>query len=210
MSRKNKTIITQAAPTYYPKIFTPGTYQGENTGYTLDLRIDDPNEQARLTEIAERALEEAKTNDPLFKGKSWKRPFYPWTETEQADPIYKGELRWRFKKNGEYKEKDTGKTIIARPPTVFDAKGKPITDPNTIIGNGSIVRAAFRPYVYYASPTVHGVRFELEAVQILELKEWERDATDYGFDIAADSMDADVANTDSYHLANITEEAGDF
>ena len=60
MSRKNKTIITQAAPTYYPKIFTPGTYQGENTGYTLDLRIDDPNEQARLTEIAERALEEAK------------------------------------------------------------------------------------------------------------------------------------------------------
>nr|DAW75691.1 MAG TPA: DNA helix destabilizing protein [Caudoviricetes sp.] len=215
MHKKQKPIITAVGQVYYPKIFTPGEYNGQSTGYTVDVVFDDPQAEATLTQLAEACLDEAKAA-PEWKGKKWSRPFYPYSETEADDPVFKGKTKWRFKKNAEYTDRLTGETKQTLPPAVFDIKGNPVTDKDLIIGNGSLVRIAFIPRPYYASPTVHGVRFEMSAVQLVEVKPWERDAASYGFNVvgadADGGEDLSAYTSSPYEIdgTGTTEMDGDF
>ena len=208
--KKVKTVTTAVGKVYFPRLFVPGEFEGQSTGFTVDV-VFEPDEEKRLIKLAEETLQEGK-NDPQFKGKKWTRPFLPNTKTEKDDEVFKGATKFRFKKNDTYRDKSTGETKLSHPPAVFDMKGNPVTiDPN--IGNGSLVRVAFKPQAYYASPTVHGVRFYMEAVQLVEVKPYDRDALGYGFELNPDA-DTSFNTSEAYAVDSGSDstsgEGGDF
>lgn len=113
-------------------------------------------------------------------------------EYKLATPSYKAEVdddgeetgntTFNFKLPSTIKSK-SGDAIKLRP-ALFDAKGKPLTNPNLNVGGGSKVKLAFemRPFAI-KGPVGAGVSLQMKAVQIIELVEWngEKDAKGYGF-----------------------------
>lgn len=84
----------------------------------------------------------------------------------KAEGITQAGKKWKFK------------------PTIFDAKGVPFPEKNPpMIGNGSTGRLALTAYAY-AAPIGYGISIRLEAVQIIDLVEYNgKSATDYGFSV---------------------------
>lgn len=101
-------------------------------------------------------------------------------ETEQPT----GEVEFKFsrKASGEYKKgPKTGQKWHTKVP-LFDAFGRPITGKLDIWG-GTIAKVSFSPSYYFIPGTgAAGLKLNLEAVQIIELRQGgARDAKDYGF-----------------------------
>ena len=90
-----------------------------------------------------------------------------------------GETYFKFKKKASYVSKKTREVVHTTVP-IFDSKGKPL--PKDIeIGNGSRVRVAYSILPFHMSKVNNGLSLRLEAVQVIELRQYGANAENFGF-----------------------------
>lgn len=172
MAKANfKRVTSPRGEALYPYLKAPEVYEGEEVGYTIQVKFS-KEDTDKILAILEEELESAK-NSSEFKGKRWsKEPRMGFREDQNGDIVFK------------FKTKATIKTkagdVVKRTVPVFDAKGKPV---DVTIGNGSVVRVAFQIVPYWKSSTNNGLSLYLDAVQIIELVEYKGggNAAAYGF-----------------------------
>lgn len=160
MAKSNYLKVTSPkGEAFYPYLKSPEMYEGDPVGYTIQVKYSKKDTEALMAAI-EAELERAK-GDPAFKGKTWmKEPAMGCREKPDGSIMFKFKTKHEYERDGE---------IIKRKVPIFDAKGKP-TDVN--LGNGSIVKIAFQVVPFWKSARNNGVTLYLDAVQVLELKEY--------------------------------------
>lgn len=160
MAKSNYLKITSdRGEALYAYLKTPEVYEGEAIGYTIQAKFGQKATEALINKLEEE-LDRAKSDGQYAGKKFLKEPNMGYREKENGDIIFK------FKTKHEYKK---GDEIIKRTVPVFDANGKPI-DVN--IGNGSVVKIAFSVIPYWKSVKSNGISLFLDAVQVLDLKEY--------------------------------------
>ena len=165
--------VTPKGSLLFPHIYEPETYEGKDVGFTVTIKFDQKETDALIV-VIDKELEKAKHSIKLKPGQKWSaEPFLGYREDKDGDIVFK------FKANSHYTTK-SGETHKVTIP-VFDAHGKPIKDPLSI-GNGTIAKVAYTLVPYWISKVVNGIKLRLDAVQIIDLKEYgEKDAKGYGF-----------------------------
>lgn len=165
--------VTPKGSLLFPHIYEPETYEGKDVGFTVNIKFDQKETDAFIA-VIDKELEKAKHSIKLKPGQKWSvEPFLGYREDKDGDIVFK------FKANSHYTTK-SGETHKVTIP-VFDAHGKPIKDPLSI-GNGTIAKVAYTLVPYWISKVVNGIKLRLDAVQIIDLKEYEqKDAKGFGF-----------------------------
>lgn len=198
------TGVTPKGSLLFPHIYEPEQYEGKDVGYTVNIKFDQKETDAFIA-VIDKELEKAKHSIKLKPGQKWSaEPFLGYREDKDGDIVFK------FKANSHYTTK-SGETHKVTIP-VFDAHGKPIKDPLSI-GNGTIAKVAYTLVPYWISKVVNGIKLRLDAVQIIDLKEYgEKDAKGYGFGeeegFSAPEEDDDSPFVDSSE--EDTDEDGEF
>lgn len=161
-SRKKHDIIKVKGVTRYCHLNAPNKkFEPEYGAYTCDLVVDkDQAEMIKntLRPLYEEELKTVKEENPNKK-KIMQRDF-PIEESEDGIVV-----KSKLKAGGRRKDGSEYKLSIA----LYDAQGKPLPEDVQVWG-GSKVNLAFRPKFYYVPSLGFGVSFELQAVQVLELK----------------------------------------
>lgn len=167
------TGVTPKGSLLFPHIYEPEQYEGKDVGYTVNIKFDQKETDALIAVIDEE-LQNAKHSIKLKPGQKWSaEPFLGYKEDKDGDIVFK------FKANSHYTTK-SGETHKVTIP-VFDAHGKPIKEPLSI-GNGTIAKVAYTLVPYWISKVVNGIKLRLDAVQIIDLKEYgQKDAKGFGF-----------------------------
>ena len=116
----------------------------------------------------------------------------------------KAELDDNAEPTGNYiigaKMKASGETPEGKPwtrrPVIYDAAGKPITDPKLTIWGGTQARVAFEMSAFNVAALGIGVSCRLAAVQIIKLVSGsQKSAEDYGFDAVEGGYVSDPGDT---------------
>ncbi len=187
----------------FPKLTTPDTKFKAEGEYSVKLVVasDAPGVSdliSKCDKAAAESLKDAKANAKnVAEAKKWETKYLPYAHVEDeetGEPT--GEVEFKFTMRASGVSKKTGKPWT-RKPSLFDAKGKPITgEPE--IGGGTIGKISFQLIPYAPTPTVGAsAKLALEAVQIIELRQFGgKSASSYGFD-----------EEEGYEYAN--EEEGD-
>lgn len=122
---------------------------------------------------------------------------------KKKDPPVKMMKQSPIKRELNEQDQPTGKLVATFrtsakfKPGVFDKYKRPVP-PETMIGNGSKVRVAYSPNTYEGFGG--GINFYLNAVQVMELVEYQNKSADsYGFDGEAppDENDAQPSGNDN-------------
>lgn len=194
MSEK-KNFITPIGTAFFPHLRTPEEYEGNEIGYTCKIILS-KEDTDKLEAFLEKELEAAKQSEE-FKGKKWlSEPSMGTGETKD------GEIFFKFKKKASFVSKKT-KEVIQTTVPIFDAKGKPL--PKDIeVGNGSRVRVAFSVMPFHMSKNNNGLSLRLEAVQVIELKQYGANADSFGF------KEEDGYSAPGEEVANTFDNEGDF
>lgn len=182
---KRQIYTTAKGVAMYPHLRKPETYEGQEIGLTIKLMLE-AEETEKFKAFLMGEVEKAKSM-PEYKGKSFANPNIGLGETKDGDEYFK------FKTKSTFTNKQ-GETFKKTVP-IYDSKGKPLPD-NVEVGSGSIVRVAYSVNPYWKNKTMKGVTLYLEAVQVIELKEYgQQDAGAFGFDIEEDGYVAADAET---------------
>mgnify|MGYP002764737347 CR=1 FL=1 len=201
--REFTTGVTPKGSLLFPHIYEPEQYEGKDVGYTVNIKFDQKETDALIAVIDEE-LQNAKHSIKLKPGQKWSaEPFLGYKEDKDGDIVFK------FKANSHYTTK-SGETHKVTIP-VFDAHGKPIKDPLSI-GNGTIAKVAYTLVPYWISKVVNGVKLRLDAVQIIDLKEYgQKDAKGFGFgEEEGFSAPEEKEEDDSPFAEEIDEDNGEF
>lgn len=184
----------------YPHLRKPEFYEGKEIGLTIKLMLD-AEETEKFKEFLMGEVEKAKSL-PEFKGKSFTNPNIGLGETKDGDEYFK------FKTKSTFTNKQ-GETFTKTVP-IFDSQGKPL--PNSVeIGSGSIVKVGFSVNPYWSNKNLKGVTLYLEAVQVIELKEWgQQDAGAYGFAVEEGGYVAAEEETVESPFSDDPENGADF
>lgn len=171
--REYTTGVTPKGSLLFPHIYEPETYEGKDVGYTVNIKFDQKETDALMAVIDEE-LEKAKHSIKLKPGQKWSaEPFLGYREDKDGDIVFK------FKANSHYQTKSGEIHKVTIP--VFDAHGTPLKDPLSI-GNDTIAKVAYTLVPYWISKVVNGIKLRLDAVQIIDLKEYgQKDAKGFGF-----------------------------
>ena len=166
-----KTFVTKTGIAVFPHLRRPEVFDGKEIGYTIKLMLT-PEETEEMKQFLLDELEAVK-NLPEFAGKKWSKPSLGMGEDKDGNIIFK------FKKVAHFKSR-TGTEVTTTLP-IFDASGKPLpkeVDPS----GGSQVKVAYSVYPFYKTSAIHGLSLRLEAIQVIELKEYgKQDASGFGF-----------------------------
>lgn len=198
-SNKKEIKITPAGIALYPKLNEPDTKFKAEGQYSVKLRLSAEDAQELIEEIdslADEAFDEALAEAKNEREKKKiKRADPAYSAEEDEDGKETGNFLFNFKMAASGVSKKTGKEWTRTCP-VFDAKRKPIDLKNIQIGSGSVVKVA-----YFLSPFSTaigvGVSLRLEAVQVLERREWgSKDASAFGFG-DEEGFEAEEENTGS-------------
>lgn len=167
------TGVTPKGSLLFPHIYEPEQYEDKDVGYTVNIKFDQKETDALIAVIDEE-LQNAKHSIKLKPGQKWSaEPFLGYKEDKDGDIVFK------FKANSHYTTKSGEVHKVTIP--VFDAHGKPIKEPLSI-GNGTIAKVAYTLVPYWISKVVNGIKLRLDAVQIIDLKEYgQKDAKGFGF-----------------------------
>lgn len=200
--REFTTGVTPKGSLLFPHIYEPETYEGKDVGYTVNIKFNQKETDALIAVIDEE-LEKAKHSIKLKPGQKWSaEPFMGYREDKDGDIVFK------FKANSHYQTKSGELHKVTIP--VFDAHGKPIKEPLSI-GNGTIAKVAYTLVPYWISKVVNGVKLRLDAVQIIDLKEYgQKDAKGFGFGEEEGFSAADVEEEDDVPFTEEGTEDGDF
>ena len=169
---KQDIYTTAKGVAVYPHFKTPEVYDGQELGYTCKLLLEQ-EDFSNIETFLQAELEKAK-GLPEFAGKKWSDPYLGIVEDKDGNMLLK------FKTVHQFTSKKTG-DVIKKTLPIYDAAGNILPD-NINPANGSIVKIAFSVLPYWKSPKQHGLSLRLEAVQVIELKEFNvGDATSFGF-----------------------------
>ena len=169
----------------YPKLSEPDTRFKEDGEFNTKLLLDADAATTKefiavLKAAAEAAAEDAKADLKPAK-KTTLEVHYPFkAEIDPNSGEETGNIELSFKTAATYKTKDG--EVINRKIPLFDTKGKRI-ERKINVGSGSIIKVNFTPGPFYmANGNKAGITLYLEAVQIIQLKEWKgATAESYGF-----------------------------
>ena len=173
-------IKTPRGVAVYPALQRPDTRFNENGTYKADLRLDpkDPAVKAFLAKVdalykGHMGKAHPKNADASNKNAVW----YAEADKETGEPTGFVVVKLRVKNQVSKKTGD----LWDRRPLQFDARGHPINEAKAI-GGGSVLIVTAEPYTWINGAT-RGVSLQPLAVQIIELREWNRDqaASDFGF-----------------------------
>ena len=201
--REFTTGVTPKGSLLFPHIYEPETYEGKDVGFTINIKFDQKETDALIAVIDEE-LEKAKHSIKLKPGQKWSaEPCLGYKEYKDGDIVFK------FKANSHYQTKSGEIHKVTIP--VFDAHGTPIKDPLNI-GNGTIAKVAYTLVPYWISKVVNGIKLRLDAVQIIDLKEYgQKDAQGFGFGSEEGfSAPEEKEEDDSPFLEEETDEDGEF
>jgi len=171
----------------YPRLGTPDTKFKPEGEYSneLVLQADSKEAQTILTKLKEAeaaclADVKSKAKTPA-EAKKWEIKNHPYRMLEDDDGNETGELAIKFTAKASGVSKKDGKKWERKVP-VFDAVGTPLTDVN--VGGGSIGKISYTIIPYATSTSVGaGIKLALEAVQVVELKEFgTQNAKGFGFE----------------------------
>lgn len=195
--------VTPKGSLLFPHIYEPETYEGKDVGYTVNIKFDQKETDA-LIAVIDKELEKAKHSIKLKPGQKWSaEPFLGYKEDKEGDIVFK------FKANSHYTTKSGDMHKVTIP--VFDAHGTPIKEPLSI-GNGTIAKVAYTLVPYWISKVVNGIKLRLDAVQIIDLKEYgQKSAKVFGFgeEEGFSAPSEDAVNADVSSLLEEAEEDGD-
>lgn len=163
---------TPIGKAFYAFLEKPSVYNGIEQGYEVQLMLS-KEETDELLETIEKEWEAYKEANPK---NNYKRcnPNFAIKETDDGDVLFKFKAKHKYEYKGE---------TVTRTTPIFDAEGKPLK--NVIVGNNSEIKVAFTLVPYYVSSTVCGVRLQMDAVQIIVLKEYHKGGTaeTFGFGV---------------------------
>jgi len=160
-SRKKHPVIKVKGIAKYCHLNAPNKrFEPKFGTYSCDLVID--KDQAEMIKNTLRPLyeEELKAVKEENAGKEINQRGIPVDETDGGFLV-----KSKLKAGGERKDGSVYSLSIA----LFDAQGKPMPKDVQIWG-GSVVNMAVRPRFWYTAMAGFGVSFDLQAVQVLELK----------------------------------------
>lgn len=214
---KNDNIIkgvTPAGIAVYPKLNEPDTKFDPNGTYSVRLKLTD-EEAAPLIETIDELIDEAfdaavaEAKTPAAK-KKIKRADVPYRaeENDQGEPT--GYTLFNFKRKASGVTKEGRVWAYACP--VFDAKLKPVDLTKVKIGGGSTLVVSYSAAPYNVPAIGVGASLRLEAVQLLDLKEWGvKDASSFGFSVSA-GFEAEEVSQEAQAFAgeDDADEFGDF
>lgn len=178
MSKKKKTFVTPVTECRYPFLDKPDTRFDKDGVYRIQLvfeKDDDFIEKVKKASLREfeKAKESMKPKDAATL--KYHCPAKPIINDDGDDT---GQVELSFKSKASFTDHKTGERRAIKVP-VFDAKGKPLkVIPR--IGNGSKVSIAFNVAPHVVTGTFYYTTY-LNAVQIVELLEFNPDGTSYGF-----------------------------
>lgn len=155
------------------------TYEGNELGFAANVYFDEKT-TAAMVEDCNKRLKDAQEskefqNEKTGKPKKWlDNPFVPYA-TDDNDEVY-------FKFKTAHVRKDADGNDVKRYVPVFDAKGKPMGR-DVAIGNGSVVKISYSPSLYHVNSNINGIKFFLNAIQVLDLVEFgnSNDGSAFGF-----------------------------
>lgn len=208
----SKPVIQTTPPgtAIWPRLDTPDTKFKAEGKYSVKLRIPEALGrpivdaiEAMATAEFQRAKAEEKNPQKRAKIKLADLPVQAELDDEGAET---GNLLFNFGMTASGVSKKTGQPWTRRP-ALFDAKGKPLPK-GAKIGSGSTLKVAYTMSPFTTGAVGSGVSLRLEAVQVLELRQFgEQSASGYGFgeeegytaseddeDSFADSKASDTAN----------------
>jgi hypothetical protein len=168
MAKNLKTIQGRAL---WAKVFEPDTKFDADGIYSLNLLIPE-SESHEIGEYLETLRDEHMANEikrnPKLTGKLSTKPVFE--EYYDKDGNKTGDMELKLKQKAKLKLRDG--SISQTKILVVDAKRNPMNG-DVLIGNGSIVKAAFEPVPYLMQSTKQcGVSLRLKGVQVIELAEY--------------------------------------
>ena len=142
---------------------------GGNLEWTIGVKLTE-EQMIPLMDICNEEIADKQKAGKLGKQLSPKFnwPYRPSQKKEEdgSKTVVDGEYLWVFKR--KVVRKVRGEESRNMPPSIFDGMGHKVPNPPQI-GGGSKVKIIFTPYAY--DNVAQGVQLQLQAVQIVELKE---------------------------------------
>lgn len=221
---KNMTGITPKGIFKFPNLIKPdfGTDKYPKEGGEYNVRLVLPLEEAqplidKLQPEMDKAEEEAQAkfkelSVPQRKklGAPKAQDFYQEVyDRDTEEPTGEVEFRFAMKASGKNAKGEKWE----RKPTIFDAKGKPVT--LKAIWGGTKGKVSFEVSPYFVDGTgVYGIKLYLRAVQVIELNQGgSRSASDFGFGqedgFDSSEMEDDDSNSEGFDDETGGDEGGD-
>jgi hypothetical protein len=174
MAERHK-VNTPMGTARWPRLATPDTKYAEHGEYKCDLIV--PLKEAEPFIAKVEKLYAAEFKEQKLK----KKADFPWEEelddqdNKTGNVVLKCKVKNRLTKSGE---------VWDRKPPVFDSKGNRV---EANIGGGSKLRMNLELYFWGADSLGFGVSLQINAVQIIELVEYDAASADsFGFDEVED------------------------
>lgn len=167
--------VTPEGLAQYAFLNKPETFNGEEVGYSITLRMNDEDTKefvAMLNGLLDKAKEE--------NGKKWRKEPYMGMHAD-AD----GHIVFKFKAKSMVKTR--GGETVKRTIPVVDSKCNPMKVSS--LGNGTIVRIAYSLSPYWVSSNVNGIGLYLNAVQVVKYVPY-TPKKDYGFTVVEGGYEA--------------------
>lgn len=185
MAKKEVFIIRGRA--IWPHLHAPDKkFKKEFGEFRIKVAVPEADAQAHIERIESLAREKFAEAKKEFEAKNKGKTFEKQKAGKFADKPYQegdgedaGMVIFNVKAPAGGKKKDSDE-IYTRQIAVFDAKRQPLPK-GTRVGGGSEVKVAYSLNPFATAIGV-GVSIRLEAVQVLDLKTFERDAKSYGFE----------------------------
>lgn len=168
MANKANIVEGQAL---WAKVFEPDTKFDANGIYSINILVPETEAQEvceYLDSVVKDKFEEEVKANPKKRNSLTTRPGYEPHLDQDGNKTDKVEFKIKLKALVQRRDG----TTYAQKPIVVDAKRTPM-DKDTLIGNGSKVKAAFEavPYVMASTKQV-GVSLRLKGVQVISLVEY--------------------------------------
>ena len=208
------TLTTPKGIAVYPRLDKPDTKFNDNGTYKTDLKISAKDAKPLLDKLTAMYKDWVGKAHPKNPDQSNRNAFYFMALDDQGnetgDIILKLRVTNKITKKGD---------LWDRRPAQFDAKGTPIAKHKAVSG-GSTLKVSFEVYQYQLPTGAKGMSLQPEAVQIIDLIEWNgnKDAGGYGFgqedgysdDTAGFSDESDGGGDDDYVPSDESSDGDDY
>ena len=202
-------LTTPPCKFQYAWLVTPDTKYEQAVWKVVALipAADASEMEEQLSGLLTRFQKQCKEAEP--NKKNWKSAptSFGFDEIEGEAVFY---IKMKRKVSGIRKD---GSTWTNSPPALFDAMGKPLSEDMKQkvdkIGPGSIGRISFEASPYSHPSTGVGIKVQPLAAQIIDLKEYTKSSTSYGFEATEGNFQTSSEAT-APQVSSETDDTGDF
>jgi len=201
MKNKYTKIVTPIGIAQYPWLSSPDTKFSEVGDYKTNLILSKKDAQDVISMIDTAREESVKIGAEKSNGKKVKQADPPYYDEVDDDGKPTGNVVLKFKCKAKVTTK-SGESFENKP-TLFDAKGKPMTNVN--VWGGSELKVSAELIPYFTSMVGAGVSMRLRAAQIINLIEGGSNSSGYGFKEEEGYEHSDTQTTEEFTSDTKTE-----